>query len=224
MKRQNVKGCLIRGLAVVVGIFMLGIAIAFFKTAEMGADPYTAMNTGISAFIGMQFGTLQLIVNAAILVLIFLFKREFIGFGTIFNMVFVGYTADFVMWLMAGTQIAFDSWLIRIPMLSVAVLLICIGDALYISADMGISPYDALGYIVEAWTGKKLSFRVARIILDIICTSIGFLTGMQIGIQWKIIGIGTVILAFCTGPLIQFFRIHWSDKLLQPFVSMKRPK
>ena len=79
-----------RGLAVVIGIFMVGIAVGFFKFVEMGADPFTAMNTGISSCAGMQFGTLQLIVNAAILVLVFMFKKQFIGFGTIFNMIFVG--------------------------------------------------------------------------------------------------------------------------------------
>lgn len=183
----------------------------------MGADPFTAMNTGISGMIGMQFGTLQLIVNALILVLVFAFKRQFIGFGTIFNMVFVGYTADFIMWLLAKFQITFGTWPVRILLLIFAALLICIGDALYISADMGMSPYDAAGYIVETLTGKKISFRIARIILDIVCVGIGFVTGMQVGIEWKIIGIGTVILAFCTGPLIQFFRVHWSDKLLAPY-------
>ena len=142
MKQVNIKSYLMRGLAVVIGIFMVGIAVGFFKIVEMGADPFTAMNTGISGMIGMQFGTLQLIVNALILVLVFAFKRQFIGFGTIFNMVFVGYTADFIMWLLAKFQITFDTWPIRILLLIFAALLICIGDALYISADMGMSLYD----------------------------------------------------------------------------------
>lgn len=101
MKQKDVKSYLVRGLAVVIGIFMVGIAVGFFKIAEMGADPFTAMNTGISSMLSIQFGTLQLGVNALILVLVFAFKRQFIGFGTIFNMVFVGYTADFIMWILA---------------------------------------------------------------------------------------------------------------------------
>lgn len=46
-------------------------------------------------------------------------------------MVFVGYTADFLMWMLAEWQITFETWPARIVMLAVAVLLICIGDALY---------------------------------------------------------------------------------------------
>ncbi|MCX4320814.1 MAG: hypothetical protein OSJ44_14010 [Lachnospiraceae bacterium] len=217
MKSENVKGYLVRGLSVIVGIFMVGIAVGFFKMVAMGADPFTAMNTGISSFMGMQFGTLQLIVNAFILVLVFFFKKQFIGFGTIINMVFVGYTADFLMWTLERWQITFDAWPIRIFVLAAAVLLICVGDALYISADMGMAPYDAAGYIVETLTRGKLPFNIARILLDILCVCIGFFTGMQNGIQWKIIGVGTVISAFCTGPLIQFFRVNWSDRLLEAF-------
>lgn len=212
---ERSKHYLIRGLSVVVGIFMVGIAVGLFKLAEMGADPFTAMNTGISSVLHMQFGTLQLFVNAGILVLIFLFKRKFIGFGTIFNMVFVGYTADFAMWLIAKLGITFAGILVRIAVLAVAALLICVGDALYISADMGMAPYDAAGYVVETLTKGTIPFRIARIILDAICVGIAFFTGIQAGIQWKIIGIGTILLTFCTGPLIQFFRVHWSDPLLE---------
>lgn len=217
MEKQNIRSYLARGLSVVAGIFMVGIAVGFFKMVAMGADPYTAMNTGISSFIGMQFGTLQLMVNAVVLLFVFIFKRQFIGFGTIFNMVFVGYTADFLMWVMAKWQISFDTMVLRVTVLAAAVILMCIGDALYISADMGMSPYDAVGYIVETLTKGKLQFRAARIISDIVCVSVGFVTGMQTGIQWKIVGVGTVISAFCTGPLIQFFRVHWSDKLLAAY-------
>lgn len=219
---EHSKHYLIRGLAVVAGIFMVGIAVGLFKLAEMGADPFTAMNTGISSVLNMQFGTLQLFVNAGILVLIFLFKRQFIGFGTIFNMVFVGYTADFVMWLVAELGIAFATIPIRIAVLAVAALLICVGDALYISADMGMAPYDAAGYVVQTLTKEKIQFRIARIILDAICVGIAFFTGTQAGIQWKIIGIGTILLTFCTGPLIQFFRVHWSDPLLEKVTGQEK--
>ena len=43
---EHSKHYLIRALA--VGILMVGIAVGLFKLAEMGADPFTAMNTGIS--------------------------------------------------------------------------------------------------------------------------------------------------------------------------------
>lgn len=218
---EHSKHSLIRVLAVIAGILMVGAAVGLFKLAEMGADPFTAMNTGIISVLHLQFGTLQLLVNAGILLLILLFKRQFIGFGTIFNMVFVGYTADLLIWSMAKLGIRFASIPVRGAVLAAAALLICVGDALYISADMGMSPYDAAGYVVEALTKGAVPFRAARILLDAVCVGIAFFTGCQAGIQWKIIGIGTILLTFCTGPLIQFFRVHWSDPLLAKMAAAK---
>lgn len=219
---EQAKHYLPRALAVAAGIFLVGIAVGLFKLAGLGADPFTAMNTGVSAVVRMQFGTLQLLVNAGILALIFLCKRQFIGFGTIFNMVFVGYTADFVMWLAGALGIPFSSIPVRAAALAAAALLICAGDALYISADMGMSPYDAAGYVAEALTQGRLPFRFARILLDILCVAAAFFTGTQAGIQWRIIGIGTILLTLCTGPLIQFFRVHWSDPLLAKAAAQRR--
>lgn len=218
---EHSKHSLLRALTVMAGILMVGAAVGLFKLAEMGADPFTAMNTGISSVLQLQFGTLQLLVNAGILLLILLFKRQFIGFGTIFNMVFVGYTADLLIWLMAKPGIRFASIPVRGAVLAAAALLICVGDALYISADMGMSPYDAAGYVVEALTKGRVPFRAARIMLDAVCVGIAFFTGCRAGIQWKIIGIGTILLTFCTGPLIQFFRVHWSDPLLAKAAAAK---
>lgn len=184
---ERSKGLLVRVLAVAAGIFMVGIAVGLFKLAEMGADPFTAMNTGISSLSGIQFGSLQLLVNAVILVFIFLLKRQFVGFGTVFNMIFVGYTADFVMWLTIKWGFTFSSLPVRLVSLAAAALLACIGNALYISANMGMAPYDAAGYVVEILTKGKLPFRFARILLDILCVGIAFSTGMQTGIQWEII-------------------------------------
>ena len=69
---EQAKHYLPRALAVAAGIFLVGIAVGLFKLAGLGADPFTAMNTGVSAVVRMQFGTLQLLVNAGILALIFL--------------------------------------------------------------------------------------------------------------------------------------------------------
>ena len=63
---------------------------------DFGVDPFSAMNLGISGFIGWSFGTWQLLVNAIILVVVFFQARSCIGAGTIINMVFVGYIADFI--------------------------------------------------------------------------------------------------------------------------------
>lgn len=209
------KGLLFRGAAVIAGVFLIGVAVGLFKLAEMGADPFTAMNSGISSALGVRFGTLQLGVNALLLVLVFCFRRQFIGFGTIINMVFVGYTADLLLWLAARAGLIPRELPVRAAVLAGAALLLCAGGALYLSAGLGMSPYDAAGYVAADLTGGRFSFRSTRVVLDVFCVAAAFCTGMQTGIHWKIVGVGTLLLALCTGPLIQFFRQRWSDPLLR---------
>ena len=119
----NVKGICVRTLVVMLGVIICGVSVGLFKLVELGADPYTVMNTAISACIGMQFGTLQLLVNIGLFVLVIAFKREFIGFGTIFCMVFLGYTAEFGMWLTRDIQEVFNQVYLRFPVQAVYLVL-----------------------------------------------------------------------------------------------------
>ena len=80
----------------VLGILFIGLCVSFLRLSRFGVDPFSAMNLGISGFIGWSFGTWQLLVNAIILVVVFFQVKSCIGAGTIINMVFVGYIADFI--------------------------------------------------------------------------------------------------------------------------------
>ena len=94
----------------------------------------------------------------------------------------------------------------------------CIAASLYITADLGVSTYDAVALIiVNTW--KKGKFRYVRIITDIVCILIGIATFLISGgkiIQVPtIVGIGTIITAFFMGPLIEFFNVYLSGKILK---------
>ena len=69
----------------VLGILFIGLCVSFLRLSQFGVDPFSAMNLGISGFIGWSFGTWQLLVNAIILVVVFFQARSCIGAGTIIN-------------------------------------------------------------------------------------------------------------------------------------------
>ncbi len=96
---------------------------------------------------------------------------------------------------------------IRIALVAIAVIFASLGVALYITPNLGISPYDALAFVIEKISKNKISFPIARITTDILCVAIGFSFG-------AIVGIATVILAFFTGPFIQFFRKRVAEPML----------
>ena len=88
-----------RTVMMVAGIAFISLCVGSYRLSGFGVDAFTCMNLGISGFLDMQFGTWQLIMNAAILVVVCLLARECIGAGTIVNMVCVGYGADLICFL-----------------------------------------------------------------------------------------------------------------------------
>ena len=191
----------------ILGILFIGLCVSFLRLSGFGVDPFSAMNLGISGFIGSSFGTWQLLMNAVILVIVFFQARHCIGAGTIINMIFVGYIADFVCWLVQDVVQIEMSLPLRIIALVLAQLMASMGVALYMVADMGIAPYDSVAIIIEKLTHQKIPFHKARVLSDVVVVIVGiaFASASGAGI-WAVAGIGTVINACFNGPLIQFFK------------------
>lgn len=85
---------------------------------------------------------------------------------------------------------------------------------------VGVGPYDTLSFMLTQST--KLPCKWTRVITDIAVVLIGLAAGGGISAalkgnfsEIKNIGIGTVITAFCMGPLVNFFNKHISSKLLK---------
>ncbi|MCH3972296.1 MAG: hypothetical protein LKE53_05950 [Oscillospiraceae bacterium] len=205
-----------RAANVVLGIFLIGIAVGFLRMAAFGCDPFTTMNLGISGLLKLQFGNLQLLVNFILLVPVLLLRRkDLIGFGTVFNMVFVGYLADFTVFLFHAAGITASAMPARIFLFAAAFFIICLGDSLYIGASMGVAPYDAAAYLLETLTHKKLPFKYARILSDVSCVVAGTLTSLPTGKLWSIVGLGTIVIACGTGPMVQLFL----DRIASPLFT-----
>lgn len=191
----------------ILGILFIGLCVSFLRLSGFGVDPFSAMNLGISGFIGWSFGTWQLLMNAVILVIVFFQARHCIGAGTIINMILVGYIADFVCWLAQDVVQMEMSLPLRIIALALAQLMASMGVALYMVADMGIAPYDSVAIIIEKLTHQKIPFHKARVLSDVVVVIIGIAFAIASGAGvWAVAGIGTVINACFNGPLIQFFK------------------
>lgn len=204
-----------RVFMMVTGILFICICVGSYRLSGFGVDAFTCMNLGISGYLGMVFGTWQLMVNAVILVVVFFTVRRCIGAGTIVNMVCVGYGADLICWLFQ------DVWQVEmtLPLRILALLLGCLfaglGVAFYMVAEMGIAPYDSVALIIEKMTKGKIPFQYARVLSDVTVVLVGVAFCLMAGNDlWMILGVGTVCNAFLNGPLIQFFRVHVAEPLL----------
>ena len=181
--------------ALVLSILVMGFCVAVFKLIAVGTDPCSCMNLGISGRLGISFGTWQLTLNVAMLLVVLRFAPELISAGTLVNMIFVGYIADFFIHVLgglmpeAGLTLAMRA-LIFVPVIAAFLL----AASVYMTVDLGCAPYDALPLIIAAHT-KRLSYRTIRMIWDLSALSIGFVLGATVGIA-------TVITGFCIGPAI----------------------
>ncbi len=210
------KNFIKRCVLMAVGILFIGICVGAFRLSAFGVDAFTCMNLGISGFLRMSFGTWQLIMNAAILALVFFTARRCIGAGTIVNMVGVGYMADFICWLFQEVWEVNMTLPLRLLALVTGSLFAGIGVAFYMAAEMGISPYDSVALIIEKGTNGKIKFQYARVLSDITVVIVGVAFCLLSGGDLRlIIGIGTVCNALFNGPLIQFFKVHAAEPLLK---------
>ncbi len=196
-----------RILLMFVGILLIGMCVASYRMSGFGVDAFSCMNLGVSGFLRMSFGTWQLIINAVLLVVVWFTIRHCIGLGTVVNMVCVGYTADFLCWVFLD-QIGLTVTLqLRILFLILGTLLASLGCACYMIANMGISPYDSVAFIIVKYAHEKISFRLARVLSDLVVIVIGVtFCVMAHNSIWQIVGLGTIVNACVNGPLIQFFR------------------
>lgn len=204
-----------RCIMMLTGILFISICVGCYRISAFGVDAFTCMNLGISGFIGMSFGTWQLIMNAGILIVVFFTVRKCIGAGTIVNMVCVGYGADLICWIVQDVLRVEMTLPLRIAALLLGCVFAGLGVAFYMVAEMGIAPYDSVALIIEKWTKGKISFQYARVLSDVTVVVIGVVFCLAAGNDlWLIIGVGTICNAFFNGPLIQFFKEHVSGPLL----------
>ncbi len=199
------------------GVIICAISVGIFKIAALGVDPFQSFMAGLDSIVPISFGTLYVITNAVMLLFALIFDRHYIGIATFINLFLLGYitqfTYEFLQKIIVNPNIG-----VRIACLVIGVVIICFGSAFYMTADLGVSTYDAVALIiVNTW--KKGKFQYVRIITDIVCVILGvtlfMLAGGTIGNIPTIAGVGTIITAFFMGPLIEFFNV----KIARPFLG-----
>ncbi|MBQ7065803.1 MAG: hypothetical protein IJN92_03190 [Lachnospiraceae bacterium] len=195
-----------RILLTIIGTAVTGFSVGILRKAALGTDPFTAFTTGCATALHSTYGTLYPFVIGVLLIFVFFLDKHYIGFGTILNLFIIGPIADFSLNLLNSVFEA-DTLLIRSMTLAVAIFVLCFGASLYISADLGVSSYDAISLIMA--DKKVAQYRFCRIFTDVICVILAFVLGAKTSI-----GIGTIITACGMGPIVQFFVRNIGEKII----------
>ena len=201
----------------VAGVLICAVSVGFFKLAAFGVDPFQTFMSGMDQLIPIDFGTLYVLVNAALLLFSLVFDRHYIGLATFINLFLLGYVVDFS----HNTLLSIfpDASLpLRCGSFLLGFVALCFSSSLYMTADLGVSTYDAVALIM-ANTWKKGQFKFIRVATDVCCVVIGCVLylagGGEISAIPTIAGFGTIVTAFCMGPLIDFFNRKFSVPYLE---------
>ncbi|MEU4561443.1 hypothetical protein AB0F72_23925 [Actinoplanes sp. NPDC023936] len=174
------------------GLFLYGVSMALMVESNLGLNPWDVFHQGLAEVTGISFGWIVLLVGVPVL-LLWIPLRQRPGFGTVANLVVVGFSADAALAVLpAGEGLP-----ARIGYLVGGILLNGFATGLYIGSRMGPGPRDGLMTGLAA-RFPTISLRLIRTGLELSVLGAGFLLGGTAGI-------GTIAYAVTIGPLVHLF-------------------
>lgn len=189
------------------GVVMMGFGLSLLRDINLGTDTCSCFAQGINNFLPFRFGTCLVLFHIVTLCFVLRYDISRIGFGTLGNMLFLGYISDFFKWLwsVALPSDFFIHTVTRYVLLVPSLVVFMVGAAAYMCSGLGASPFDALPFIISDHI-KKLPFKAVRILWDLFFMIMGMILGGDFGIV-------TILSAFCLGPVIS-----WVQKKLEVLI------
>lgn len=179
------------------GLMFCGIGVGIFLYSGLGVDPASVLELGLSKVFHLSYGTMTAILNVIILMIVFIVDKSYINLSSFLAIFLIGYVADFMKLVLGMVIIGELGLVLRLLMILAGLFIMATGIATYIRADLGVGAIDLVSEIIS--DKLHITYRIVRITGDITFVVVGFLLG-------GVVGIGTVVAAFMTGPAVQFMR------------------
>ena len=194
------RDILLNMIIAAVSLFVNGFGVYLTIQANIGAGPWDVLNLGLSKTLGILYGTASVAVSYAILGIDIALKEP-IGIAMFIDAFVVGKSVDFFNRI--GAVPKCDSIITGIPVMLIGLVIMAYTQFTYMSASLGCGPRDTL-LVALAKRIRKIPIGVVSITLLSLATFIGWLLGGPVGI-------GTLICAFATGPIMQmaFKTVHF---------------
>ena len=178
------------------GFFFVGLMVMSFgitlviKGKALGTSPWDVLHIGLFKQFGLTIGSWSILTGLIIIVTTSLILRQWPKFATWLNMILIGSFIDVFNALLPNPE----TFLWTLISFVSGFFVLSIGCALYISANVGTGPRDTIMMILV----EKLGFSVrnGRMAMEGCAFALGWLLGGPVGI-------GTIVLAFGTGYVIQ---------------------
>ena len=176
----------------VLGLAIAGDAFYMIVKANIGLSPWDAFAMAVSYYIPITYGQAVQLVGIVVLAADLL-MREKIGLGTLADVLIVGWVIDLMsLWdpmPVCGTTVE------GVAVMIAALLLIGLGQFLYMRAGLSCGPRDALTVGIGRRM-RKLPIGAVQCIMQGVVFVVALVMGGPIGV-------GTFVFAFCAGPAAQ---------------------
>jgi uncharacterized membrane protein YczE len=199
-------------------MFILGLAVGAFGCvltihADLGVAPWDTFHIGLQKTFGLTIGIWSQIVGAIVVILSYFLAGIKPGVPTVLNMICFGLFLDVFLWLDFVPEV--HTFVQRILMFIVGLVIMCVGIGMYLSPRLGAGPRDSFMLALNERTGW--SIQKVRMIIEVTVLVLGALFGGPVSI-------GTVLIAVLTGPLIQRTIPFWERVMSKPYgVAEQRP-
>ena len=173
------------------GLLVFSVGVVMTLKANLGYPPWFVFHHGVGLHLGLTIGTATVLVSFVIILTAVLMK-EYVGFGTICNMIFVGAFVDIL--LPRDLIPLMESFVPGVAMMICGLFTLALGTVIYLGAGYGAGPRDTFMVIITKLTGKPVG----------LCRSC--IEGMVLFTGWLLggyAGIGTVISVFGIGVAVQ---------------------
>lgn len=177
----------------VFGLIIFGLGVFLQLQSNIGAAPWNALNQGIAQSLPISYGFACNFIGFSIIFLD-IYLKEPIGLGMLLDAYLVGTTVDIAYSLeLLPLQ---SSLALQVITLFTGIVLLCVGQWLYMAAGLGCGPRDAL---LIALSKRLPCFTVGTVNLFI------FLAVLVVAYLLKAtIGIGTILCVIFTGVILDF--------------------
>ncbi len=171
-----------------VGLFLYGFAIAMMVQAGIGVSPWDVLTQGVAKQTGLSFGLITNLIGLLVL-LLWIPIRQKPGVGTLLNVLLIGPSAQFGLWLLPAARVLWE----QVFLFAGGLALLALATGLYIGARFGPGPRDGLMTGIHRRWGWRLW--IVRTTIEVTVLAIGWLLGGNVGL-------GTVVFAGLIGPMV----------------------
>lgn len=201
--KRTLKETVLRAIILFIGLLIAHLGVTLFLLADLGSDPFNVLVQGLfhslenlTGFPFLTHGRVHIAVCFLIILVLLVVDRTYVKLGTIICMICGGPIIDMYSFFLTPILADMSSLIGRLLMLVAGCVILAYGMTIVIKSDAGTGPNDLVAVVISDKLHSK--FGITRIAVDVCFVAVGYLLG-------GLVGIGTIICAFCVGPVASYF-------------------